>query len=75
MAGKINIRIIIAFGVLCGLLYGFLAPETFTSRMTAQSVVINGATNPMTDAEIEKTIGVDKYLPAADEDGNENTNE
>ena len=68
MAGKINIRFVIAFGVLCGLLYGFLAPETFTSRMTAQSVVINGATNPMTDAEIEKTLGVDKYLPAADDE-------
>jgi hypothetical protein len=68
MVAKLNIRFIIAFGVLFGILYGFLAPETFTSRMTAQSVVINGATNPMTDAEIEKTLGVDKYLPAADDE-------
>jgi hypothetical protein len=74
MVAKLNIRIVIALGVLIGLLYGILSPETFTSYR-AQSVVINGATNPMTDAEIEKTLGVDKYLPAADEDDNENTNE
>lgn len=68
MVAKLNVRFIIAFGVLFGILYGLLTPETFTSRMTAQSVVINGATNPMTDAEIEKTLGVDKYLPAADDE-------
>ena len=67
MVAKLNIRFVIAFGVLFGLLYGLLLPETFTSRIEAQSVVINGATNPMTDAEIEKTLGVDKYLPNAEE--------
>jgi hypothetical protein len=74
MVAKLNVRFISAFGVLFGILYGLLTPETFTSRMTAQSVVVNGATNPMTDAEIEKTLGVDKYLPAADEGDDENGN-
>jgi len=73
MVAKLNIRFIIAFGVLFGILYGLLTPETFTSYR-AQSVVINGATNPMTDAEIEKTLGVDKYLPGADEGDDENDN-
>ena len=67
MVAKLNIRIVIALGVLIGLLYGILSPETFTSYR-AQTVVVNGATNPMTDAEIEKTLGVDKYLPAADDE-------
>jgi len=74
MVAKLNIRFVIALGVLIGLLYGILSPETFTSRMTAQSIVVNGATNPMTDAEIEKTLGVDKYLPNSEEDDNENGN-
>jgi hypothetical protein len=75
MVAKLNIRFIIAFGVLFGILYGLLTPETFTSYR-AQSVVVNGATNPMTDAEIEKTLGVDKYLPNSEEteDDNENSN-
>ena len=73
MVAKLNIRIVIALGVLIGLLYGILSPETFTSYR-AQTVVVNGATNPMTDAEIEKTLGVDKYLPAADEGDDENAN-
>jgi hypothetical protein len=67
MVAKLNIRFVIALGVLIGLLYGILTPETFTSYR-AQTVVVNGATNPMTDAEIEKTLGVDKYLPAADDE-------
>jgi hypothetical protein len=73
MVAKLNIRFIIAFGVLFGILYALLTPETFTSYR-AQSVVINGATNPMTDAEIEKTLGVDKYLPNSEEEDNENDN-
>ena len=73
MVAKLNIRIVIALGVLIGLLYGILSPETFTSYR-AQTVVVNGATNPMTDAEIEKTLGVDKYLPAAEEGDDENGN-
>jgi hypothetical protein len=73
MVAKLNIRFVIALGVLIGLLYGILTPETFTSYR-AQTVVVNGATNPMTDAEIEKTLGVDKYLPAAEEGDDENAN-
>jgi hypothetical protein len=64
---KLNVRAIIAFGILFGALYALLTPETFTTYK-AQSVVINGPTNPMTDAEIEKTLGVDKYLPNAEEE-------
>jgi hypothetical protein len=73
MVAKLNIRFVIALGVLFGILYALLTPETFTSYR-AQSVVINGATNPMTDAEIEKTLGVDKYLPNSEEEDNENDN-
>jgi hypothetical protein len=73
MVAKLNIRFVIALGVLIGLLYGILSPETFTSYR-AQTVVVNGATNPMTDAEIEKTLGVDKYLPNSEEEDNENDN-
>ena len=70
MAARINIRFVIAFGVLIGLLYGFLAPETFTSYK-AQTVIVNGATHPMSESEIEKALGVNKYLPSAEEDENE----
>jgi hypothetical protein len=59
----------LAVGILIGLLYGLLTPETFTSYK-AQSVVINGATNPMTDSEVEQTLGLNKYLPEDDEDEN-----
>lgn len=66
-------RFLIAVGVLCGLLYALLTPETFISYKT-QSVVINGATNPMTETEIEKTLGVDQYLPPTDDDYDEENN-
>jgi hypothetical protein len=59
----------LAVGILIGLLYGLLTPETFTTYK-AQSVVINGATNPMTDSEVEQTLGLNKYLPEDDEDEN-----
>ena len=74
MAARINIRFVIALGVLVGLLYGFLAPETFTSYK-AQTVIVNGATHPMSDVEIEKALGVNKYLPSAEEEENEKENE
>jgi hypothetical protein len=72
---KPAVRFIIAFGILFGLLYGFLMPETFTSYK-AQTVLVNGATHPMSDSEIEKALGVNQYLPNADEedeDEDENT--
>jgi hypothetical protein len=68
---KISFRVFLIFGILFGLLYGLLTPETFTSYK-AQSVVINGATNPMTDAEIENTLGVDKYLPHEEDEEDKN---
>ena len=71
---KLNVRAIIAFGILFGALYALLSPEAFTTY-TAQSVAINGATNPMTEAEIEKTLGVDKYLPNAEDSANNDDNE
>jgi len=67
---KPAVRFIFAFGILFGLLYGFLLPETFTSYK-AQTVLMNGATHPMSDVEIEKALGVNKYLPSADEDQEE----
>jgi len=66
---KCSLRFLLAVGILIGLLYGLLTPETFTSYK-AQSVVINGATNPMTDSEVEQTLGLNKYLPEDDEDEN-----
>ena len=76
MSLKPAVRFIIAFGILFGLLYGFLMPETFTSYK-AQTVLVNGATHPMTDSEIEKALGVNKYLPNAEmgeEDADEDEN-
>lgn len=71
MSLKPSVRFVIAFGILFGLLYGLLLPETFTSYK-AQTVLVNGATHPMTDSEIEKALGVNKYLPSAeDEDEDE----
>jgi hypothetical protein len=67
MSLKPSVRFVIAFGILFGLLYGFLMPETFTSYK-AQTVLVNGATHPMSESEIEKALGVNKYLPNADED-------
>lgn len=77
MSLKPAARFIIAFGILFGLLYGFLMPETFTSYK-AQTLLVNGPTHPMSDAEIEKALGVGKYLPNAemeeeDEDEDENS--
>jgi len=66
---KCSLRFLLAVGILIGLLYGLLTPETFTTYK-AQSVVINGATNPMTDSEVEQTLGLNKYLPEDDEDEN-----
>ena len=75
MSLKPSVRFVIAFGVLFGLLYGLLLPETFTSYK-AQTVVVNSATHPMTDSEIEKALGVNKYLPSAeDEEDDENEDE
>ena len=70
MSLKPSVRFVIAFGILFGLLYGLLLPETFTSYK-AQTVLVNGATHPMTDSEIEKALGVNKYLPNAEEDEDE----
>ena len=67
MSLKPAVRFVIAFGILFGLLYGFLLPETFTSYK-AQTVLVNGATHPMSDTEIEKALGVNQYLPSAEED-------
>jgi len=67
MSLKPTVRFIIAFGILFGLLYGFLTPETFTSYK-AQTVLVNGATHPMSESEIEKALGVNQYLPSAEED-------
>jgi hypothetical protein len=74
MSLKPAARFIIAFGILFGLLYGFLMPETFTSYK-AQTVLVNGATHPMSDTEIEKALGVNQYLPNADEDEEEDEDE
>jgi hypothetical protein len=74
MSLKPAVRFIIAFGILFGLLYGFLMPETFTSYK-AQTVLVNGATHPMSDSEIEKALGVNQYLPNADEDEDEDEDE
>lgn len=74
MSLKPAVRFIIAFGILFGLLYGFLLPETFTSYK-AQTVLVNGATHPMSDTEIEKALGVNKYLPSVEEEENEEENE
>ena len=71
MSLKPSVRFVIAFGILFGLLYGLLLPETFTSYK-AQTVLVNGATHPMTDSEIEKALGVNKYLPNAEEEDDEN---
>ena len=65
MSLKPAVRFIIAFGILFGLLYGFLMPETFTSYK-AQTVLVNGATHPMSESEIEKSLGVNQYLPNAE---------
>ncbi len=70
MSLKPTVRFIIAFGILFGLLYGFLLPETFTSYK-AQTVLVNGATHPMSESEIEKALGVNQYLPSAEEDEDE----
>ena len=70
MSLKPSVRFVIAFGILFGLLYGLLVPETFTSYK-AQTVLVNSATHPMTDAEIEKALGVNKYLPNAEEEEDE----
>lgn len=70
MSLKPSVRFVIAFGILFGLLYGLLLPETFTSYK-AQTVLVNGATHPMTDSEIEKALGVNKYLPNAEEEEDE----
>ena len=70
MSLKPSVRFVIAFGILFGLLYGLLLPETFISYK-AQTVLVNGATHPMTDSEIEKALGVNKYLPNAEEDEDE----
>jgi len=70
MSLKPTVRFIIAFGILFGLLYGFLLPETFTSYK-AQTVLVNGATHPMSESEIEKALGVNQYLPSAEEDEEE----
>jgi hypothetical protein len=70
MSLKPSVRFVIAFGILFGLLYGLLMPETFTSYK-AQTVLVNGATHPMTDSEIEKALGVNKYLPNAEEEEDE----
>ena len=67
MSLKPAVRFVIAFGILFGLLYGFLTPETFTSYK-AQTVLVNGATHPMSESEIEKALGVNQYLPSAEED-------
>ena len=76
MSLKPSVRFVIAFGILFGLLYGLLLPETFTSYK-AQTVVVNSATHPMSESEIEKALGVNKYLPSAedeeDDDEDENT--
>ena len=74
MSLKPAVRFISAFGILCGLLYGFLMPETFTSYK-AQTVLVNGATHPMSDTEIEKALGVNQYLPNVDEDEEEDEDE
>ena len=74
MSLKPAVRFIIAFGILFGLLYGFLMPETFTSYK-AQTVLVNGATHPMSDTEIEKALGVNQYLPNVDEDEEEDEDE
>jgi|APGre2960657444_1045066.scaffolds.fasta_scaffold22170_2 hypothetical protein len=74
MSLKPAVRFIIAFGILFGLLYGFLMPEKFTSYK-AQTVLVNGATHPMSDSEIEKALGVNQYLPSADEDEDEDEDE
>ena len=74
MSLKPAVRFIIAFGILFGLLYGFLMPETFTSYK-AQTVLVNGATHPMSESEIEKALGVNQYLPSAEEDEDEDEDE
>ena len=74
MSLKPAVRFIIAFGILFGLLYGFFMPETFTSYK-AQTLLVNGPTHPMSDAEIEKALGVNQYLPNADEDEEEDEDE
>ena len=67
MSLKSAARFIIAFGILFGLLYGFLMPETFTSYK-AQTLLVNGPTHPMSDAEIEKALGVGKIDDFIDEE-------
>jgi hypothetical protein len=74
MSLKPAVRFIIVFGILFGLLYGFLMPETFTSYK-AQTVLVNGATHPMSDSEIEKALGVNQYLPNAEVDEDEEEDE
>ena len=74
MSLKPAVRFIIVFGILFGLLYGFLMPETFTSYK-AQTLLVNGPTHPMSDAEIEKALGVGKYLPNAEVDEDEEEDE
>ena len=74
MSLKPSVRFVIAFGVLFGLLYGLLVPETFTSYK-AQTVLVNSATHPMLDSEIEKALGVNKYLPSADDEEDDDEDE
>jgi hypothetical protein len=71
MSLKPAVRFVIAFGILFGILYGLLTPETFTT-MKAQTVVINGPTNPMTDTQIERALGVSPYLPSLEEEDYQN---
>lgn len=67
MSLKPAVRFVIAFGILFGILYALLTPETFTT-MKAQSIVLNGPTYPMTETQIEQTLGVTQYLPPIEEE-------
>jgi len=75
------IHLVIAFGVLFGIFYGFLVLEKFDNKqMKATTLIINPSTMPITEKDIEASLGVKTHneeeeeeddLPENDDDDNE----
>jgi hypothetical protein len=66
-------HLVVAFGVLFGIFYGFLVPEKFDNKqMKATTLIINPSTTPITEKDIEASLGVKKNENEEDEDLPEN---
>jgi len=66
------IHLVIAFGVLFGIFYGFLVPEKFDNKqMKATTLIINPSTTPITEKDIEASLGVKTHNEEEEEEEEE----